>query len=124
MSPHDEGVRRVEIWHNPRCSKSRQAMELLTDAGVDPEVRRYLDDPPSADELRRVLALLGMAPWELVRMGEDDAKELGMRDWGHDDPDRWIDAMVAHPRLIERPVVIAGDRAVLGRPPATVESLL
>ena len=114
----------VTIWHNPRCSKSRQTMELITGAGVEPEVRRYLDDPPSADELRHVLDLLGMPPWELVRMGEDEAKDLGMRDWEHDDPDRWIDAMVSHPRLIERPVVIADGRAVLGRPPTNVESLL
>ena len=114
----------VTIWHNPRCSKSRETMQRLTDAGVEPEVRRYLDDPPTTDELRHVLELLGIAPWELVRMGEDEARDLGMGDWGHDDPDRWIDAMVAHPRLIERPVVISGDRAVLGRPPANVESLL
>lgn len=114
----------MEIWHNPRCSKSRETMQLLTDAGVDPDVRRYLDDPPDADELRRVLGLLGMQPWELVRMGEQEAKDLRMAEWGHDDPDRWVEAMVAHPRLIERPVVIAGDRAVLGRPPADVEALL
>ena len=114
----------VTIWHNPRCSKSRQTMALLTEAGLEPEVRRYLDDPPTADELRRVLDLLDMTPWDLVRMGEDEARELGLRDWGHDDPDRWIDAMVAHPRLIERPVVITDDRAVLGRPPSAVESLL
>lgn len=114
----------MEIWHNPRCSKSRETMELLADAGVEPDVRRYLDDPPDADELRRVLGLLGMQPWELVRMGEADAKELGLRDWDRDDPDRWILAMVAHPRLIERPVVIDGDRAVVGRPPSAVQELL
>ena len=114
----------MEIWHNPRCSKSRETMQLISDAGVEPEVRRYLDDPPTADELRHVLALLDMQPWDLVRTGEPEARDLEMSDWGHEDPDRWIDAMVAHPRLIERPVVIAGDRAVLGRPPANVESLL
>lgn len=114
----------MEIWHNPRCSKSRQTLALLAEAGVDPEVRRYLDDPPSADELRRVLGLLGIGPWDLVRTGEDEAKALGMRDWGHDDPERWIAAMVAHPRLIERPVVVDGDRAVVGRPPRNVEALL
>lgn len=114
----------MEIWHNPRCSKSRETMRLLTDAGADPQVRRYLDDPPSADELRRVLRLLGVGPWDLVRMGEADAKALGLADWDHDDPERWIEAMVAHPTLIERPVVIAGDRAVVGRPPSNVEALL
>lgn len=124
VSPHDEGVRRVEMWHNPRCSKSRETMQLLADAGVEPDVRRYLDDPPDADELRRVLGLLGMEPWELVRMGEADAKELGLRDWERDDPEPWIEAMVTHPRLIERPVVVDGDRAVVGRPPSNVQDLL
>ena len=114
----------VEIWHNPRCSKSRETMQLLDEAGVEPRVRRYLDDPPSAEELRRVLDLLGRQPWELVRMNEAVAKELGLRQWDRDDPARWIDAMVAHPRLIERPVVVAGDRAVLGRPPSDVQDLL
>lgn len=116
----------MEIWHNPRCSKSRATLGLLEDAGVAPDVRRYLDDPPSADELRRVLGLLGRAPWELVRTGEDTYRELGMADWGRTeaDVDRWVDAMVAHPRLIERPVVVDGDRAVLGRPPEDVRSLL
>ena len=114
----------VEIWHNPRCSKSRETMQLLDEAGVEPRVRRYLDDPPSAEELRRVLDLLGRQPWELVRMNEDVAKELGLRQWDRDDAARWIDAMVAHPRLIERPVVVAGDRAALGRPPSDVQDLL
>jgi arsenate reductase (glutaredoxin) len=114
----------MQIWHNPRCSKSRQALALLEESGVEPQVRRYLDDPPDAEELRRVLGLLGLAPWELVRMGEDDAKALGLRDWDRDDHDRWIDAMVAHPKLIERPVVIAGDQAVVGRPPEAVLGLL
>jgi arsenate reductase (glutaredoxin) len=114
----------MQIWHNPRCSKSRQALALLEESGVTPDVRRYLDDPPDAEELRRVLGLLGLAPWELVRMGEPDAKELGLRDWDRADHDRWIDAMVTHPKLIERPVVIAGDRAVVGRPPEAVRGLV
>lgn len=112
------------IWHNPRCSKSREALGLLVDAGVDPDVRRYLDDPPSADELRRVCDLLGVGPWDLARTQEPEARELGMRDWDRDDPEPWIDAMVAHPKLIERPVVIDGDRAVVGRPPSHVQALL
>lgn len=115
----------MQIWHNPRCSKSRAARAILEDAGVEVTERRYLDDPPTADELRTVLDALGMAPWELVRMGEDVARDLGMRSWGHDDPDRWVEAMVAHPRLIERPVVLTDDgRAVVGRPPERVHDLL
>lgn len=116
----------MEIWHNPRCSKSRATLGLLEEAGVTADVRRYLDDPPSSEELRRVLGLLGMQPWELVRTGEDTYRELGMADWDRTDDavDAWVEAMVEHPRLIQRPVVIDGDRAVLGRPPEDVRDLL
>lgn len=116
----------MEIWHNPRCSKSRATLGLLEDAGVTPEVRRYLDEPPSLDELRRVLDLLGMQPWELVRAAEDAYLDLGMAGWDRTGGavDAWLEAMVDHPRLIERPVVIDGDRAVLGRPPERVRDLL
>ena len=116
----------MEIWHNPRCSKSRATLGLLEEAGVTPDVRRYLDDPPAAAELRRVLGLLGMQPWELVRTGEDAYGELGMDGWDRTpaDTERWIAAMAEHPRLIERPVVVDGDRAVLGRPPEDVRTLL
>lgn len=114
----------MEIWHNPRCSKSRQTMALLTDAGVDLTVRRYLDDPPTAEELREVVALLGVEPWDLVRFGEAVAREQGLKDRPREDADGWIDLMVATPRLIERPIVIDGGRAVVGRPPTNVEELL
>lgn len=114
----------MEIWHNPRCAKSRETLALITDAGVDPTVRRYLDDPPSQDELREVLGLLGAQPWEVVRHGEQVAKDLDLRHRPREDPDGWIDLLAAHPRLIERPIVIDGDRAIIGRPPATVEALL
>lgn len=119
-------VRGMEIWHNPHCSKSRAALALLEEAGVAPAVRRYLDDPPDAEELARVLGLLGRHPWELVRTGEDSYRELGMRDWPREPSHtrRWIAAMVDHPRLIERPIVIEGDRAVVGRPPRDVTALL
>jgi arsenate reductase (glutaredoxin) len=114
----------MEIWHNPRCSKSREALALLSDAGVEPTVRRYLDDPPTAAELDRVLTALGLEPWELARTGEAVAKELGLAGWEHDRR-RWIDAMVAHPILIERPVVVSEDgRAVVGRPPELISKLL
>lgn len=117
---------RMEIWHNPRCSKSRATLGLLEDAGVTADVRRYLDDPPSPDELRRVLDLLGMQPWELVRTGEHAYRELGMAGWERTDAaaETWVEAMAEHPRLIQRPVVIDGDRAVLGRPPEDVRELL
>jgi arsenate reductase len=110
----------MEIWHNPRCSKSREALALLHDAGVEPTVRRYLDDPPTAAELRGVLAMLGIEPWEVVRFGEQVARDLGLGDRPREDPDAWIDLMASNPRLIERPIVVTDDRAVLGRPPDRV----
>lgn len=114
----------MELWHNPRCSKSRGAQAILDERGVAYVERRYVDDPPTAEELDRVLTALGKEPWEIARLGEDIAKSLGMSDW---EPDRarWIEAMVAHPILIERPILVGDDgRAVLGRPPEAIESLL
>jgi arsenate reductase len=114
----------LTIWHNQRCSKSRSARTLLTEAGVAFDERRYLDEPPTAAELDAVLTALGKEPWAIARMGEDVAKELGLRGLPHDRA-RWIDAMVAHPILIERPIVVTADgRAVLGRPPEAVRDLL
>lgn len=113
----------MEIWHNPRCSKSRQALALIEEGGERPEVRRYLVDPPTAAELDAVLAKLGLEPWEIARLGEARAKELGLRDLEHDRA-AWIEILAANPILIERPIVISGERAVLGRPPEDVRSLL
>jgi arsenate reductase len=114
----------VELWHNPRCSKSRAAKALLEERDVAFAERRYLDEPPTADELDAVLRALGREPWEIARMGEPVAADLGLRDWPRD-RGRWIAAMVADPVLIERPILVAGDgRAALGRPPDEVLSLL
>jgi len=114
----------VELWHNPRCSKSRAAKELLDGRGIAYVERRYLDHPPDAAELDRVLTELGKEPWDIVRSGEDVAKQLGMKEWPHD-RQRWIDAMVANPVLIERPILVAGDgRAAVGRPLDDIEALL
>jgi arsenate reductase len=114
----------LTLWHNPRCSKSRQAKELLETAGAPFEERRYLDDAPTAEELDAVLTALDLEPWELVRMGEPVAKELGLRDEPHDRA-RWIEHMVEHPILIERPILVAADgRAAVGRPPEAIRALL
>jgi arsenate reductase len=111
------------IWHNPRCSKSRETLGLLQERGVEPEVVLYLEAPPSAEELERVLGLLGVEPRALMRTKEALYAELGL-----DDPslgrEALVEAMVAHPILIERPVVVRGDRAALGRPPEAVLALL
>lgn len=112
------------IWHNPRCSKSREAKGILDEAGVDYEERRYLDEPPTAEELDAVLSALGKEPWDIARLGERVAKQLDLRDEPHDRA-RWIELMVANPVLIERPIIVAPDgRAVLGRPPEAVRTLL
>ncbi len=114
----------LTIWHNQRCSKSRSAHDILTEAGVAFEERKYLESPPSADELDQVLTALGKEPWEIARMGEDVAKDLKLKDEPHDRA-RWIELMVANPILIERPIIIAADgRAVVGRPPEAVQELL
>ena len=113
-----------ELWHNPRCSKSRGAKEILDDAGVAYTERRYVDDPPSRAELDRVLRLLGKEPWELARLGEPVAAELGLADLPHD-RNAWVDVLVANPVLIERPILITDDgRAVLARPPEALRPLL
>ena len=112
-----------EIWHNPRCSKSRQTLKVLRRNKVAVSVREYLVDPPSAAELERVIALLGIEPRELMRKKEEQYKSLGL-DW-LDTPDKTlVNAMANHPQLIERPVVIAKGHAVIGRPPERVRVLL
>jgi arsenate reductase len=110
-------VEDIELWHNPRCSKSRAAHELL---GNRATTRRYLEDPPSRAELEAVLVKLGTAdPRVIVRTGEPAYAGLEAAD-----RDELLDAMVAHPELVERPIAIRGDRAVLGRPPERVLELL
>lgn len=115
--------RLVTIWHNPRCSKSRQTLELLEERGMQPRVRRYLDDPPSEQELERVLGLLSLEPRELMRQKESAYAEHRLDDPKLDRGDL-IRAMHENPVLIERPVVLAGDRAAVGRPPENVLSIL
>ena len=111
------------LYHNPRCSKSRGALELLESAGHSVSVRRYLETPPSADELKTLLGKLGIPARQLLRSGEDEYKSLLLDNPALDD-DALIAAMAAHPKLIERPILIAGDRAVVGRPPEKVLELL
>ncbi len=110
----------VTIYHNPRCSKSRQTLGLLKENGADPEIVEYLATPPSADELKDILVMLGMAPAELLRRKE--ATEAGI-DPALDDA-ALIAAMVANPAVIERPIVVAGGRARIGRPPESVLEIL
>jgi arsenate reductase len=113
----------VTIYHNPRCSKSRQTLELLRARGVEPEVIRYLETPPDAATLRDLLAKLGISARELVRKGEPEYCSAGL-DRDDCSEAELIAAMAAHPTLIERPIVVAGVRAVLGRPPENVLDIL
>ncbi len=113
----------VKIFHNPRCSKSRATLALLEQEGVDAEQVLYLDAPPTRAELVDVLRMLGMKPRELMRTGEAVYRELGLNAPDLDD-DALIDAMIANPILIERPIVIANGQAAIGRPPERVLDIL
>ncbi|MEU2623963.1 arsenate reductase family protein [Streptomyces sp. NPDC007157] len=105
----------MEIWINPACSKCRTAIGLLDAEGADYTVRRYLEDVPSADEIRAVLERLGLEPWDITRTQEAVAKELGLREWARDEAarDRWITALAEHPKLIQRPIITADDGTAL-----------
>lgn len=113
----------MTLYHNPRCSKSRGALELLEARGLTPTVVRYLETPPSPAELKALLARLGIGARQLLRTGEEEYQSLGLADTGLSD-DQLIDAMSQHPRLIERPILVVGDKAVVGRPPEKVLEIL
>jgi arsenate reductase len=110
---------KVTLYHNPRCSKSRQTLQLLEDNGVSPDVVLYLDTPLVADEINALLKKLGIGARDLLRKSESAYKENNLNDTGMSDADL-VAAMVAFPKLIERPIVVKGMKAVLGRPPENV----
>ena len=109
----------VTIYHNPRCSKSRQTLQLLLDRGIEPRVIEYLKTPPGSNELRHILDLLAMQPRDLMRKKETAYKELGLDDNSLSN-EQLVEAMSANPVLIERPIVLANGKAALGRPPESV----
>lgn len=110
-------------YHNPRCSKSRQALLILNEHGIEPTIINYLETPPDKATLKNILTLLGLSARQLLRKGEDEYKQLGLANEALPE-ETLIDAMVKHPILIERPIVIAGDKAVVARPPENVLTLL
>ncbi|WP_280381811.1 ArsC/Spx/MgsR family protein [Nocardia wallacei] len=117
----------TEIWHNPRCTKSRAAKAALDEAGIAYAERRYLEDPPNAEEIRAVLAKLGLEPWDITRTGEDEAKELGIAGWSRTPADRehWIETLAHHPKLIQRPIITTADgRAAVARDARALNSVL
>ncbi|HHJ14759.1 MAG TPA: arsenate reductase (glutaredoxin) [Gammaproteobacteria bacterium] len=113
----------VTLYHNPRCSKSRQTLSLLKENGIEPEVVEYLKTPPDVDTLSRILDMLGLEPRQLMRTKEAEYREQGM-----DDPslnhDQLIALMIKYPRVIERPILIHGNRAAIGRPPEQILEIL
>jgi arsenate reductase (glutaredoxin) len=113
----------VTIYHNPRCSKSRQTLQLLDEQGIEPNIIEYLTTPPSADELKQTLDSLGIRPRDLMRKGEAVYKEAGLDDESLSD-DQLIAAMMSYPILIERPIVLANGKARIGRPPESVLEIL
>lgn len=115
-------MEKITIWHNPRCSKSREALLLLEDNGCEKEVVKYLESTPSKEELKNVLSMLGISARELMRTKEDLYKELDLQN--ETDEEKLIGAMVANPKLIERPVVIKNGKAIIARPPEKALELL
>jgi arsenate reductase len=113
----------VTLYHNPRCSKSRQTLQLLEARGVKPKIVEYLNEPPSTAELRAILNKLGMKPRDLLRQGEARYAELKLNERALSD-DALIELMVENPILIERPIVVSGNKAAIGRPPERVLEIL
>lgn len=114
---------KVEIYHNPRCSKSREALALLRDRGVEPQIIEYLKTPPDRATLEKLLRMLKLEPRDLMRTKEKEYREMGL-----DNPelnrDALVQAMIDHPKLVERPIVVHNRKAVLGRPPERVLEIL
>ena len=111
-----------QVWHNPRCSKSRQALAILEEKGLEVEVIKYMDTEISSGEIKEVLRKLDISARELMRTTEDEYKTLNLKD--ENDENKLIEAMVTHKKLIQRAIVVKGDKAVLGRPPEKVLELI
>lgn len=116
-------MKKYTIYHNPRCSKSRQTLELMKEHDVDPDIVLYLENPPDRRELKSLLTMLGLKPRDLLRKSEPAYKDMNLADPSLSD-EQIIDAMLEEPKLIERPIVAGGGKAVLGRPPENVLSLI
>jgi arsenate reductase len=113
----------LTLYHNPRCSKSRSALQLLQERGLTPHIVRYLETPLDAEQLRELLSQLDISARQLLRSGEDEYKAHGLHDTQLSEV-QLIAAMVSHPKLIERPILVVGDKAVIGRPPEKILEIL
>lgn len=118
MAKHD-----ITIYHNPRCSKSRKTLEILRENGVEPTIVEYLKEPPSTEQLAQILDMLGAQPRDIMRTGESEYRENDFADTSLSN-DELIQRMTEYPRVIERPIVTAGTKAVIGRPPENVLKLI
>jgi arsenate reductase (glutaredoxin) len=115
-------MQNIQIWHNPKCSKSRNAVTLLEEKGIKADVVKYLENTPSKEQLKEVLMKLNMKAYELLRTGEDIYKELKLKDIS--DEEKLIDIMIENPILIERPIIIKENKAVIARPIENLEELI
>lgn len=113
----------VTIYHNPRCSKSRQTLELLNGQNIDPQIILYLDNPPDDETLRTLLKKLGLGVRGIIRTSESEYKELGLSDENLED-EHLIHCLSEHPKLLQRPIVVKDDKAAIGRPPENVLAIL
>jgi arsenate reductase (glutaredoxin) len=116
-------MKHLKIYHNPRCSKSRKTLQIIRDHGVEPEVIEYLKKPPTESELKKISNLLGLDPKHFVRINENDFKENGLSEKISDNA-AMFQLMARFPKVIERPIVISNDRAIIGRPPENVLKIL
>lgn len=112
----------IKIWHNPRCSKSREGLNILETSGFEAEVIRYLEKDLDIEELKAILKMLGLSPRELMRTTEAIYKELKLKE--ENDDNKLIEAMVNHPKLIQRPIIVKGDKAIIGRPSSIIADFL
>jgi arsenate reductase len=116
-------MKKISIYHNPQCSKSRQTLDIIIKKGIKPKIILYLDKIFSPNELKDIVVKLGITPRDLLRKGESEYKENNLKDLNLKNDDL-IGAMIKHPKLIERPIVIAGNKAIIGRPPEKVLELI
>ncbi|MCA9732694.1 MAG: arsenate reductase (glutaredoxin) [Deferribacteres bacterium] len=114
----------AKIYHNPRCSKSRQTLQVLLDHHVQPQIVKYLETPPTPEELKKLLEMMKLSPGEIIRFKDKNTRELGLSPKDTRSVEEWIDFMVKNPAIIERPIVVINGKAVLGRPPEKVLEIL
>jgi arsenate reductase len=114
----------IAIYHNPRCSKSRKALELIQEHGIEPEVILYLETPPKIKEMKKIIERLGLESWQLIRFNDEKARSLRLHESDKRSANEWINILVSNPELMERPIVVRNSRALICRPPEKVLELL